>query len=78
MSDVLVGCKACPSRIRRRDGSIIHADDCPLDAPVHRALRDAFQSFDRLEREVVKAKKKTAEALLAYRESASNGSESQP
>lgn len=60
-------CKACPSRIRRRDGSIIHADGCPLDAPVFHALADAFQSLYRMEQDVAKAKQRAAEALLEYR-----------
>lgn len=60
-------CKACPSRIRRRDGSIIHADGCPLDAPLFHALADAFQSLCRMEQDVAKAKQRAAEALQEYR-----------
>ena len=72
------GCKACTSRIRRYDGSIIHADDCPLDAPVYLALVDAFHSLDQLEREVTRAKKDAAEALVAYREAAADDGRTEP
>ena len=61
------GCKACPSRIRRRDGSLIHADDCPLDAPVYAALCEAFQTLYRLEQDVKKAKQRAAGAIQQYR-----------
>lgn len=67
-------CKACPSRIRRRDGSIIHADGCPLDAPLYLALTSAFHRLWRIEQEAQSAKKAVAEALTEYREAASNGS----
>lgn len=66
----LPGCKACSSRIRRRDGSVIHADDCPLDAPVYLALTDAFRVFVALEAQVVREKQRVAEAIQEYRQAA--------
>ena len=63
-------CKACDSRIRRRDGSTIHADGCPLDAPLYLALMQAFHRLHHIEQEAASVKKAVAETLTEYREAA--------
>lgn len=65
-----LNCKACSSRIRRSDGTTIHADGCPLDAAVYHALAAAFSDLHRLEQEVVRARQCVAIAITDYREQA--------